>query len=404
MAEPPVASLPRHQRGAAGPLWRAGAVQLALLWLGGFDLRVTILAVPPVIPAIHRDLGLDETMISVLTGLPVLLLGVAAIPGSLLIARAGVRRALLGGLVAIGAGSLLRGVGPSLVLLLAMTAVMGAGVAVSQPAFPTLTREWFPNRVALATAVYSNGLLVGETLPASLTGPVIAPALAGSWPLTFATWSLPAFLGALLVARLTREEPRRADLLMRRWWPDFGDHQMLRVGMVMGFASAVYFGTNAFLPDFTRAIGRPGLKDPTLTALNASQLLASFAVLALSGRLTGRRWPFAVAGAIICAAGLSIVVTAGAGIVFWAGAIGFASALALVLTLALPPLLVAPADVPRFSAGIFLIMYVSSFAGPLLGGAAWDVSARPAAAFLTLAACGVLMLVVIARSDLRRRA
>jgi len=54
---------------------------------------------------------------------------------------------------------------------------MGAGVAVSQPVFPTLTREWFPRRVALATAVYSNGLLVGEMVPASFTGPLDATTL-----------------------------------------------------------------------------------------------------------------------------------------------------------------------------------------------------------------------------------
>src|SRR5205807_3768512 len=90
---------------------------LGLLWLGGFDLRVTLLAVPPVIPAIHRDLGLDEKGVSVLTGLPVLLLAVAAIPGSLLIARLGARRALVAGLLAIGVGSALRGLGPSLAAL-----------------------------------------------------------------------------------------------------------------------------------------------------------------------------------------------------------------------------------------------------------------------------------------------
>jgi len=37
---------------------------------------------------------------------------------------------------------------------------MGVGVAVSQPAFPSLVREWFPRRIAIATAVYSNGILV----------------------------------------------------------------------------------------------------------------------------------------------------------------------------------------------------------------------------------------------------
>src|SRR6185437_3201560 len=64
-----------------------------LLWWAGVDLRLTILAVPPVLPLIHRDLALDEKSVAALTGLPVLLFGLLAIPGSLLIARLGARRA-----------------------------------------------------------------------------------------------------------------------------------------------------------------------------------------------------------------------------------------------------------------------------------------------------------------------
>jgi MFS transporter, CP family, cyanate transporter len=375
-----------------------GLAYLALLWLGGFCLRVTILAVPPMIPAIHRDLGLDEKGVSILTGVPVLLLAIAAIPGSLLIARLGARRALVAGLLAIAVGSALRGVGPSLAALFAMTLVMGAGVAVSQPVFPTLTNEWFPGRVALATAVYSNGLLFGETIPASLSGPVVAPALQGSWPLTFAAWSLPALLAAGLLLTLT-PHVRLQDRASRRWWPDFRDPRLWSVGLVMGFASAAYFGTNTFIPDFVNATGRPHLKDAALTALNACQLGASVAAVALAGR----RWPFVLAGALIAAAAVGFALTPGTWVVLWAAVTGFATALALVLTLALPPLLAQPADVPRFSAGIFLVMYASSFAGPLLGGAAWDATGRPAAAFLALAAGGVVMVALAAASRLGRR-
>lgn len=377
---------------------------LALLWLGGFDLRVTLLAVPPLIPAIHRDLGLDEKGVSVLTGLPVLLLAVAAIPGSLLIARLGVKRALIVGLLAVGTAGALRGAGTGLVPLFAMTLVMGAGVAVSQPAFPTLTRGWFPARAALATAVYSNGLLFGETIPASLTGPLVAPALGGSWPLALACWSAPVFLAAgLLLARRARgPRPVRA-ATPRRWMPDFRDGQMWRLGLVMGFASAAYFGTNAFLPDLVRATGHPGLKDAGLTALNASQLGASAAVLALGPRLVQRRGPFVAAGLLFTAAAIAMVLTPGPLVVLWAAVIGFASALALVLTLALPPLLAAEPDVPRFSAGLFLIMYATSFAGPLLGGAAWDATGAPLAAFAALALGGAAMTALAAGADLRAR-
>ena len=392
-----------HELPALPGLTRQDLIHLGLLWLGGFDLRVTLLAVPPMIPAIHRDLGLDEKGISVLIGLPVLLLALAAIPGSLMIARLGARRALLTGMLAIGLGSALRGVGLSLAVLFAMTLVMGVGVAVSQPVFPTLTREWFGQRLALATAVYSNGLLVGETIPASFTGPRVAPALGGSWPLTFAAWSIPAFLAAGLVIAIGRQVTVDPRAPARRWWPDFHNRQMWRVGLVMGFASAAYFGTNTFIPDFVLATGHPELKDAGLAALNTCQLGASLLVLLVSVQLVGRRWPFAVAGGLIAGAAVAIVLTPGVWLVVWAGVIGFASALALVLTLALPPLLVGSEDVPRFSAGMFLIIYGSSFAGPLAGGTAWDATGWPPASFLALAAGGALMVALVAGTDFRRQ-
>ena len=57
---------------------------LILLWLAGTGLRITLLAVPPVIPLIHSELHLTETEIGTLGTLPSLLLAAAAIPGSAL--------------------------------------------------------------------------------------------------------------------------------------------------------------------------------------------------------------------------------------------------------------------------------------------------------------------------------
>jgi CP family cyanate transporter-like MFS transporter len=50
-----------------------------LLWLAGTGLRMTILAVPPVIPMIRDDLALSATEIGVLTGIPAVLFAVAAV-------------------------------------------------------------------------------------------------------------------------------------------------------------------------------------------------------------------------------------------------------------------------------------------------------------------------------------
>ena len=117
--------------------------RFVLLWLAGIDLRLTILALPPVLPLIHRDLDLSEKLVGALTGLPVLLFGIVAIPGALLIARIGARRALLAGLLLVALGSAARGLGPSTPMLFAMTFVMGAGISIMQPALPSLVSEWF---------------------------------------------------------------------------------------------------------------------------------------------------------------------------------------------------------------------------------------------------------------------
>src|SRR5664279_31585 len=52
---------------------------LLLLWLAGTALRLTILAVPPVIPLIHDGLKLNATQIGILTGLPSMLFAIAAV-------------------------------------------------------------------------------------------------------------------------------------------------------------------------------------------------------------------------------------------------------------------------------------------------------------------------------------
>src|SRR6266480_375753 len=198
-----------------------------------------MLAVPPLIPLIHRELHLDEKAVGALVSLPVLILAVAAVPGSLLIAKLGVRRALLIGLCFVGVFSALRGFGPSTPVLFTATFLMGVGVAVSQPAFPSLVREWFPHRIAIATAVYSNGILVGETLPTALTTPVgVLPLAHGDWRWALASWSALILLSAIAIGIAAPSKSSLPSGTISRWWPDWRQNQTIRIGLVMGMASA----------------------------------------------------------------------------------------------------------------------------------------------------------------------
>src|SRR5438105_7952986 len=165
-----------------------------LLWLFGLCLRTTVLAVPPVIPMIHDTLALSQAQVGALASLPVLLFSFAAVPGSILISRLGPFRVLLAGTVLTALGGALRGAAPDAALLFATTFVMGVGIAIMQPSLPSVVREWVPQRIALGTAAYSNGLLMGEALAASLTIPAVLPAVGNDWRLALVAWSLPVFL------------------------------------------------------------------------------------------------------------------------------------------------------------------------------------------------------------------
>ena len=102
---------------------------LALLWLAGVNLRITLLAVPPLIPLIHEDLALSEKAVGALGGLPVLMFAFGALFGSLLLARTGAIRAMIAGLALAGLAGALRGLGPDTAVLFAMTVLMGLGIA-----------------------------------------------------------------------------------------------------------------------------------------------------------------------------------------------------------------------------------------------------------------------------------
>ncbi|HXN89847.1 MAG TPA: MFS transporter [Candidatus Sulfotelmatobacter sp.] len=371
-------------------LTRADWVRLLMLWLGGIDLRLTMLAVPPLIPQIHRELHLDEKAVGALVSGPVLILAIAAVPGSLLIARLGIRGALLAGLGCVAVFGALRGVGPNTTVLFTATFLMGVGIAVSQPAFPAVVREWFPRRIAIATAVYSNGILIGETVPTTFTTPVgVLPLAHGDWRWALATWSVIVALSTIAIVVKAPARPTGA-AARPGWWPDWRRGQTVRIGLVMGMASAVYFGANAYIPDYLDQTGRHNLISPTLAVLNGAQLLTAPTVAIWHRLLTGRIG-FIGSAALMAVAQLGVVVAPGAGVVAAAFVLGYATALAFIVVLTLPPRLAPRGEVARMSAAIFTFQYAAAFAVPLIAGALWDATGRPVFAFIPGICAAALM-------------
>ncbi len=370
---------------------------LALLWLGGVAARMPILAIPPVIPLIHDDLQLSETEVGFLVGLPLGMFALAAVPGSLFVARLGVRRTMLYGVVLTAVASAARSASVDALTLFAATALTGFAVAVLQPALPSLVRAWVPARVPLGTAVYTNGMVSGATSGPAFTIPLVLPLVGGSWRLDLVLWSALIGVIALMLAAFAprvAEAPSSGLAAPDRWWPNWKDPLIWWLGIGFGATNTAYFGANAFLPDYLVAIGRPDLMAQTLGWLNGSQLITSFALLWLAGRAHRRLWPYLVFGPLAIAAFAAIVWVGGDGIVLAAAILGVSAAVPFVLILALPPALSAPNDVHRTAAGMFTISYGLAVVVPVICGAVWDLTGAEWTAFVPLAFCAVVMTLI----------
>jgi CP family cyanate transporter-like MFS transporter len=361
-------------------------------------MRMTILAMPPVIPLVHGELHMSETQVGLLIGLPLALFAIAAVPGSLLISRVGARSAVVFGMIFAAFAGASRALAIDVWTLYAASILTGFGVAVMQPGLPTLVREWLPQRMALGTISFTGGMLIGSMFSAALTIPLMLPLVGGSWRLDLAIWAALALLIVPIFLLLSPKDEAHPDSTKRiggRWWPDFKDPLVWLLGIAFGSNNSPFFTTNAFLGDYLGSEGKSALLGSALGWLNGAQIIAPFLLLFMSERLQRRAWPFIWLGPLLLLAFVGIIVSRSDIVInICAGLIGLTTAVTLTAILALPPVLSTAADLPRISAGMFTISYTTAIIVPTISGALWDATGKPWSAFVPLCICAIVLTVL----------
>lgn len=354
-----------------------------LLWLSGIYLRIPILVAPPLAPFISDELGLSQALTGALTTLPILMLAVGSMPGSLAIARLGPRNTLALAMVIMVLGSAGRGLAPDTATLMLTSAVMGLGIAMMQPSLPALLPRWLePRHLAIGSAIYMNGMLMGEFIGAGITLPVLMPLMDDSWRATLLAWSLPGVLVAAALFLPKREMTR--PVRKPSWLPDWKNPLTLRIGLLLGLSGSLFFGLNAYMGNLLEQQGNFEMLADALFWYNFAQVIASLLMLKMARYWVGRQLP------IIVAASCSIVGTIGTLLLsgWWAIAsatfMSLTAGILLILLVALPPVLVESKETGRLSAGNFLVGYTLAFSVPMVGGllADWGDDARYAIGFI----------------------
>lgn len=380
---------PPSEAGPITVIWQK-VVTYILITLVGFNLRSVLLGVPPVLPLIQHDLGLSYTLTGFLTALPVLVLAVGAWPSGLLAERIGARLSVSIGLGLLATGTLLRAFRLSIPSLFFFTLILSIGITMSQTAVPVLIRRWYPKQIGLVSALFSDGLILGEAVAAGITVLIMVRFLGNdAWSGTFVFWGLP--IVALFALWLFLAPPGPARVIR----PRFSRHHAtpksldvnapikqkrvnaLHLGILVGGGSLIYFGMNAWIASYNQALHQSYVTPAALLSLNAAQLPVSIGVTFVAQHIAGRRWPFIAAGIISALTIVGWIFTPAELQPLWAALLGGSGALVFTLGIALPPLLAAPQEVGRLTGITLSLTYGVAFVGPFIGGALWDLLICP---------------------------
>jgi MFS transporter, CP family, cyanate transporter len=366
-----------------------GAV--ALIALVGFQLRSVILGVPPVLPMVRDELHLSFTAAGVLTAVPVLCLGAAAIPGALLVNRFGARSIVGAGTLALGVAALLRLAPPVPAALFCFSALMALGAAVAQPGVSVVVRAWFPGAVQRASTVFTSALGLGGLAGATLT---IHLAAQVGWRGTFVGWgalALAAGLFWLLMApgRRAEHQPQPSGLgaLAR-------DPAVWHVAAIFGAQSMIFYAATTWIPFQLRPAG-PGYLSLVLLVLNLANVPVGLTLVALP-------WPWATSRPFYALSGALLLAGTGAFALGWTGTawlwallIGIGGSMGFAGAMALPALLSRrPAEIAGYAALVLTVGYAISFLGPFLGGLLLDRTHLTTSPFWPMVAVSAGMVVL----------
>ncbi len=363
----------------------------AIAFLIGLNLRPMLAIIGPLFPVLQQHAGLSATAFSLLTTLPVAMMGLAALSGPWLIARMGPVTGIAVGLLCLAAACLWRGVNLTSAQLMLTALAGGVGIGVIQALMPALIRQRFAEAAATLMALFSTGIMAGAALTAASAEPLF------SWLGLQTTLTISGGL-ALLTLLIWLTSVRRTSPINVA--PDATTLIVPRTVLLtlfFGIGTGAYTLVLAWLPPFYIQLGWSARHSGyLLAALTLTEVVAGFIVSATLHRFPDRR-PLLLGVLALLLAGLLSLV-------FYPDTMPVFSALLLGTGIgALFPLsLIVTLDHARSAREAVILLsrvqgggYLIAALMPLVAGWVRDSGASMNQAWLIMSA-GVVLLMVMA--------
>ena len=165
------------------------------LVLVAMNLRPALSSLSPLLSKVSDSLGLSAAKAGLLTTLPVLCLGLFAPLAPILARRFGAERVVLGILLTLAAGIILRSSFGEAGLFVG-SLIAGASIGIIGVLLPGIVKRDFAKQAGTMTGVYTMALCLGAALAAGATVP-LSHYFGDSWNIGLGFWIVPALVAAL---------------------------------------------------------------------------------------------------------------------------------------------------------------------------------------------------------------
>ncbi|MCC8360420.1 CynX/NimT family MFS transporter [Salinimicrobium sediminilitoris] len=213
------------------------------------NLRPALSGIGPLVDHIRQAFNLSDTLLGLLTTLPLLAFGVISTITPLFTKRFGIGKTILGAMALLVVGILIRSWSNIAGLYLGTT-LLGIAISFGNVLIPALTKQNFPHKAGFITSLYSATMSIGASLAAGLSVPLAADLNLG-WQGSLASWSLLAFAAFVIwipqIKRIKRNKPRRSfKTAMKKL---SGTQLVWQLALFMGLQSLTFYVLLAWLPD-----------------------------------------------------------------------------------------------------------------------------------------------------------
>lgn len=243
--------------------------------LVALNMRPALASIGPLIPVIRQHTGLSDSVLGLLTTIPLLAFGILSTVTPVFTRRWGIEDVIAGALVILSAGIFLRVI-HSPWFLFGGTVLIGIAIAIGNVLLPAIVKRDFSNHTGLMTSIYSGMLSLGAAIAAGVSVPLANKV---GWHWALGLWGVLSLLALIVwLPQITNSTlPQSTGSFIHALKDLAGSSMAWKIATFMGLQSLTFYVILAWLPDL--------LQDAGIQADTAGWMLSLSQLMGVAGTL-----------------------------------------------------------------------------------------------------------------------